>query len=271
MDAAFLVFAAVFGAITGSFLNAVIHRLPRGIGLGSPRRSFCPNCGRTIPWHENLPVVSWLLLRGKCSACGWAIPVRYPVVEALTAFLFAGLWMWFGAPLAFCYWVFAAFLVAGTFIDFEHFIIPDSITWGGAVVGILLSALVPEMMGAPVWWESAIWSLAGAGVGFVSIWAIVEIGKLAFGRIRHSFAEPEEFEWVREGESAILRIGAEELRWEDIFSRRSDVLRIRASGGVQVDGREMEGTELVFRFDRVEGAGQGLDLDSVSRISGRMS
>jgi leader peptidase (prepilin peptidase)/N-methyltransferase len=271
MDAAFLVFAAVFGAITGSFLNAVIHRLPRGIGLGSPRRSFCPNCGKTVPWHENLPVVGWLLLRGKCSACGWAIPARYPLVEVLTAVLFAGLWFWSGAPLAFCYWVFAALLIAGTFIDFEHFIIPDSITWGGAAAGILLSILIPAMMGTQLRWEAGLWSLIGAAAGFLSVWAIVEVGKLAFGRIRHSFPETESFGWAREGDSAVLRIGSEELRWEDIFSRRGDVLRIKAAGGFQVDGRDYAEGELVFRFDRLEVGGKGLVLDSVSRISGRMS
>jgi leader peptidase (prepilin peptidase)/N-methyltransferase len=103
------------------------------------------------------------------------------------------------------------------------------------------------------------------------VWAIVEVGKLAFGRIRHSFPETESFGWAREGDSAVLRIGSEELRWEDIFSRRGDVLRIKAAGGFQVDGRDYAEGELVFRFDRLEVGGKGLVLDSVSRISGRMS
>ena len=74
----------LLGLITGSFLNAVIHRLPRGISLLHPRRSFCPGCGKTIPWHENLPVASWVMLWGRCSGCAMPIALRYPLVELLT-------------------------------------------------------------------------------------------------------------------------------------------------------------------------------------------
>lgn len=81
------VFAVVLGAIVGSFLNACIHRMPRNVPLGNPRRSFCPACERTIPWYYNLPIVSWLWLRGRCAYCGAGISVRYWIVELLTAAL----------------------------------------------------------------------------------------------------------------------------------------------------------------------------------------
>jgi prepilin signal peptidase PulO-like enzyme (type II secretory pathway) len=84
----------------------------------------CPGCERPIPWHENLPLVSWLLLRGRCSGCGWRIPFRYFLVEGLTASIFVLLWERFGLPLVPAYWVFASLLIVATFIDFEHFTHP---------------------------------------------------------------------------------------------------------------------------------------------------
>jgi leader peptidase (prepilin peptidase)/N-methyltransferase len=103
------VFAAVLGAVTGSFLNACIHRMPRGVSLLNPRRSFCPSCEKTIPWYENLPVASWIVLRGKCSGCGASISPRYPFVELLTAGLFCALWMKFGFPVGVAYLIAAGF------------------------------------------------------------------------------------------------------------------------------------------------------------------
>ena len=130
MTSLLAVFSAVLGAITGSFLNACIHRMPRGIGLSDPKRSFCPSCSKLIPWYENIPVVSWSMLWGKCSGCGSQISARYVLVEILTAACFVGLWSRYGLPLAPAYWVFLSLLIAATFIDIEHFIIPDEITLG---------------------------------------------------------------------------------------------------------------------------------------------
>ena len=81
-------FAGAFGLVVGSFLNVAIHRLPlEGETVSRPRRSRCPACRTELTWRDNLPVLSWLLLRGRCRTCGWRIPVRYPLVELLTAFL----------------------------------------------------------------------------------------------------------------------------------------------------------------------------------------
>ncbi|MFM8830978.1 MAG: prepilin peptidase, partial [Spartobacteria bacterium] len=264
------IFALVLGAIVGSFLNACIHRMPRGVGLNEPRRSFCPQCERVIPWYENLPLVSWLSLRGKCSGCGWRIPFRYFLVEALTAFLFLAAWERFALPLAPVYWIFTSLLVVATFIDFEHFIIPDEITWGGTAAGIVLALLIPEMMDAITCWEALARSLGGAVLGFGLLFLVVEGGKLAFGKIRHSFSEPEDFEWRREGDRIVLTLAGEDLEWMDVFSRERDVLTIEIEGtALAGDGSEIRG-KLKFWHNRYEADGCGGALDQLECITGKM-
>ena len=218
----------VFGLVIGSFLNAVIHRLPRGIGLGAPRRSFCPQCGRSLPWVENIPVASWLILRGKCSGCGAAISARYPRVELLTAVLFLWLWVNFPPALAMSYMVLAALLVAGTFIDLEHMILPDSLTLGGAVAGVVLSMLVAGMQPGAGWEERLRSSLFGAGVGFAVLYAVVEFGKLAFGRKRFELEPAEEFV-ITQGPG--LRLGGEDWMLEEVFHRPGDTLVLHGVDG----------------------------------------
>src|SRR5262252_10542102 len=139
----------VFGCMVGSFLNVCIHRMPLGLSVVSPP-SHCPHCKYSIPWYLNVPLVTWLWLRGKCRNCGAPIAIRYFLVELLTGLVFLGCWLEFGsrAPwLAIIYAVFLAGLIVATFIDFEHFIIPDEITFGGMVLGFLCSYLVPSLQG----------------------------------------------------------------------------------------------------------------------------
>ncbi|MHC4261265.1 MAG: prepilin peptidase [Planctomycetota bacterium] len=145
----YVAFWAVFGAIVGSFLNVAIYRLPRpDLTVSKPARSQCPSCGHGIRWYENLPIVSWVALRGRCAACGWRIPVRYPLVEAITSGLFA--WSaWTFGPLdpvmtgiAALVW---AGLVVATFVDFDFWEIPDEVSIGGMVLGPILSVLVPRL------------------------------------------------------------------------------------------------------------------------------
>jgi len=271
MNLAIAVFAAVLGAMTGSFLNACIHRMPRGISLLDPRRSFCPSCGKTIPWFENIPLASWLVLRGKCSGCGTRISPRYPLVELLTAALFLALWLRFGFPTGPAYFAFAALLVAATFIDLEHFIIPDEITIGGTVLGVLLCAAIPGLMETSNRLVAVGLSLLGAASGFALIFAVVELGKLAFGRIRHRFDPPEEFEWRREGGDAALRIGADTLAWHDIFSREKDKLVIVPDGDSVLDGETLSAPRLEFFHNRITAEGRSWNLESLQSVRGRMT
>ena len=133
---------ALIGAIIGSFLNVVIHRLPRGESLASPG-SHCPACGAPVKPYDNVPIVSWLVLRGRCRACGEPISPRYPVVELITALAFAGIALARGLDADLVMELpFAAVLIAVAGIDFDHRIIPNRILLPAAVFGLAAAALV---------------------------------------------------------------------------------------------------------------------------------
>ncbi len=187
-----LVLAGVFGSMLGSFLNVVIHRLPRRESIVWPG-SHCPACGTSIPWYLNLPLVSYAVLRGRCAACGARISPRYVLVEALAAALAVGVadrfllaegglaWGPFAAAMTL-----AAALVPVTFIDLEHRIIPDAITKPGMVAALLLSLLAPDLhqlsllpgLGRTA--AALLLSLAGMGVGAGVIWGMGGLGKMVF-------------------------------------------------------------------------------------------
>ena len=137
--------AAIFGAMVGSFLNVVILRVPRVESIVHPG-SHCA-CGQPIAWYDNLPVLSWLILRGKARCCGRPYSIRYPLIEALTAILFWASWITHTPTAALAGCVLVSLLIAATFIDLDHMIIPDSFTIWGGVVGVLLSFLLPSLHG----------------------------------------------------------------------------------------------------------------------------
>ena len=169
-----LAFCALFGLCVGSFLNVVIGRLPAGRSIVHPGSS-CPRCGNPIAWYDNLPLLSFLLLRARCRACRDPISWRYPIVELVCAVLFAMAYARFGPSLQLASsLVLLSILVAITGIDFDHQIIPDLLSLPGAAVGLLLS-LAPEAIG---WRPSALGVLVGAGVFLV----IIGASSLALGQ-----------------------------------------------------------------------------------------
>ena len=171
------VFVGLFGACIGSFLNVCIYRIPRDESVVYPR-SHCPHCNTLIPWYLNLPVVSWLLLRGRCRFCRGPISPRYLLVELLTAILFLAIlcqqWL---VPV---YIVFAGGLILGTFVDFEFMEIPDSVTIGGTVVGLVFSALVPSMHGTTIWYRSLLDAALAAALGAGVLWIVGWLGEKAY-------------------------------------------------------------------------------------------
>jgi len=161
-------FALGLGSVVGSFLNVCIHRLPLGASIVRPR-SACPGCAAPIPWHDNIPIVSWLLLRGRCRACREPIPIRYPMVEAATALLFLLLLRVRGpTPLWLLQAALGASLIALIMIDARHQILPNAITLPGIAAGLLTSpvrgAYDPLRPAGPL--DALIDSLQGAAIGY---------------------------------------------------------------------------------------------------------
>ncbi|MBL0422852.1 prepilin peptidase [Ramlibacter sp. AW1] len=189
--------AAVMGLLVGSFLNVVIHRLPRMMERqwaaecaelsGQPvpaaapydlmrPRSACPHCGHAIRWWENIPVLSYLALRGRCSQCRSRIALRYPAVELATAALFGfAAWRWGFTPTAAAWCGFAAALLALALIDWDTTLLPDDITlpllWGGLIAAALQWTAVRL--------DDALW---GAVAGYLSLWLVYHAFKLATGK-----------------------------------------------------------------------------------------
>jgi leader peptidase (prepilin peptidase) / N-methyltransferase len=140
--------AAIFGLLIGSFLNVCIYRIVRDQSVVTPR-SYCPNCLQGIEWFDNIPVLSYVMLRGKCRHCHEPIGIRYPIVELLTALLFSIVAYRYGVHLACVKWcIFEAILVALCFTDLEERLLPDELTIGGAAAGLILAVVVPISGGA---------------------------------------------------------------------------------------------------------------------------
>jgi leader peptidase (prepilin peptidase)/N-methyltransferase len=154
--------AGVVGLLVGSFLNVCIYRLPRGESVAWPA-SHCTSCNRPLAWFENIPVASWAVLRGRCRTCGSHISAVYPLVEAVTAVLFAGAYAVYGpTPLLAVRLLFIGALVVLFMIDLEHQILPNVITLPGVVIGLVCSLFV-----APGWTSSLIGLLAGGLFPFI--------------------------------------------------------------------------------------------------------
>jgi leader peptidase (prepilin peptidase)/N-methyltransferase len=263
----FSVFAFVLGATVGSFLNVCIYRLPRDLSVNQPRRSFCPNCKQPIPWFHNIPLISWLSLRGRCANCGNKISFRYFGVELLTALLYLAVWRFFPWNVALAYWVFVSLVVVATFVDFEHFIIPDEITIGGTVLGIIASVLVPDLHGADTRLAALVRSVLAAGLGYITLLFVLEAGKIAFGKKRIRLDGLTPFTWKRHGDDAEFAVGPERSLWSEHFARESDRLLLKCDD-VMLDGRTHNKVILEFHYDRVAVEGETLRLDDLNEISG---
>ena len=178
MDTLILCFAGIFGLLFGSFLNVCIYRIPRDKSIVWPPSS-CPGCNARIKWYDNIPVLSYLWLRGKCRSCKQPISLQYPVVELLTGALTV-LFVWrFGLSV----WTFVTVaavyaLIILSVIDLELMIIPDRFSLGLIVLGLAFAWANPNFSG--VWWQKELSSLLGAGVGLFGVLAIALIGTWMF-------------------------------------------------------------------------------------------
>ena len=205
----FACYAFVMGTFIGSFMNVCIWRIPRNESVVSPP-SHCPNCNAPIRWYQNIPILSWCCLRGKCANCHKPISVRYTIVELLGGILFLMAYFQWGIPFFFrgdvalyglqplrslwavpVFWVVFAGLILGSFVDLAEQWIPDRVTIGGMILGVPLSFLVPELQGEQMRLHALYWSLGGLFFGFGFLWLvgfvfskIVKKDALGFGDVK---------------------------------------------------------------------------------------
>lgn len=199
---AYLTFLVVyFGACLGSFLNVCVYRIPAELSVVTPG-SHCMTCKTPIKWYDNVPIIGYLVLRGKCRACGQHYSSRYMWVEIITMLLLLLVWLSWGdspRPLKLAgfedpllipvYGLYIFALLLATFIDLDHMIIPDRVSWGGIIVGLILSPLVPSMHGAVEYLPALKSSAIGAGVGFGTLFAIGMLGTFMFKKEAMGFGD----------------------------------------------------------------------------------
>lgn len=174
------ILAALFGLIAGSFLNVVIHRWPLGESVLKPLRSYCPHCKETIAWYDNIPLLSYLLLKGKCRHCGGQISFQYFAVELLSCLLSLATWFYFQrvAHYFIYYCLLVAPLIAVIFIDLKHRIIPNAITLPGITVGVIVHYWdAPPLWETQALMESLIGIAVGGGFLFIVAWTYEKIKK----------------------------------------------------------------------------------------------
>jgi leader peptidase (prepilin peptidase)/N-methyltransferase len=281
--------AFIIGICVGSFLNVVIYRMPLGISVNEPKRSFCPGCKSAIPMSRNIPLISWLALRGRCPDCKGRISFRYFAVELLTGLLFCAVW-WVvvgraGAErvemahaVVFPLWFLVSALVALSFIDAEHLIIPLELTISSTVAGVLAALLMPELPDLVAWssidpgWKDGLKSsILGGVIGYFGLWAVVLLGKLAFGKTewKHEDAVAWRLEEPKGEEEPIrFHMGSETVDWWDLFFRKSDKLVIECDT-VRINGDEAVPGEVVIREDGVTFAdGRHVILEEVKSLEG---
>lgn len=183
--------ALLLGLVLGSFLNVCIFRLPNDYSVVGPR-SYCPQCRRPIPWYDNIPVLSWLRLRGRCRQCRGRIRLRYPLVEAATGALFCYIGWRYGASLYTLKLASFVTLVIGLIVmDLEERVLPDEFTMGGLVLGLVFAALLPFERGLvglflPHGWSvrlgSVVEAAIGAAVSGLVLWGVGALYQRVRGR-----------------------------------------------------------------------------------------
>lgn len=180
IDLFYRVLFFILGSMIGSFLNVCILRLPKEQSVIMPG-SHCFKCGKPVQWYDNLPLISYLLLRGKCRACGASFSARYFFIELLTGGVFLGLYMYYGlTALLFPYLLMLCGFIVATFTDFDERIIPDEVSIGGMAAGLIISVFIPQLHHTGVWWQALLYSGLGVLVGGGSIYLMGAFGEWIF-------------------------------------------------------------------------------------------
>jgi len=208
-DLLLAILGGLFGLLTGSFLNVCIVRLPRDESVVRPR-SRCPRCGRMIEWYDNIPVISWLLLRGRCRGCGEPISVMYPLVELANAVIWAWMAWRFGPTLETVRGgVFGTLLLGIALTDAREYIIPDEFSVGGLVLGLGFA-----LAGG---WPGLRSALIGAAVGFALLWVFGAVGTWIGKRMGMVGGEGQPDEAMGGGDIKMMAMIGAFLGWPGVF------------------------------------------------------
>lgn len=265
---------ALFGACIGSFLNVVIYRMPRGLSVNEPRRSFCPTCNKEIPWYLNLPIISWLLLRGKSACCGQRISVRYWLVELACTLFFAATMYFLGqeqsvsffALVFICLW--GAAMLATLCIDWEQMVVLPTVTLVATAAGFAAALADPwNLYGTFEWGDAMLLSL-GSGVGaFVLMKLIGLVGRLMFGGSKKEYTEPQTWSLQQQGDDIELRIGEERYAWSELFMEAAN--RVQLTGATICTAKEQAPGTISFTPEHARTAdGSVVALENHEKLEG---
>ena len=286
------------GACIGSYLNVVIYRWPReDLSVTEPKRSFCPICRSDIPWFRNIPILTWILQRGKCAECRAPIAFRYVFVEVLTAVLFLAGWHVFvtsGLPAspvaAGLVAVLSVLLICIAWIDADLMVVPVDFCWWGIGIGVVGACLDPALVllngetHSVTWWQGGVQAVCGMALGWGGLTLVVYLGKKLMGTKRLEFSQAcgwylREPESEEEQLSFVLKIpkkgeegGLEEdaYTWGDLFFRDYDRLEIEGHG-ILMDGERTKATRLVINREMVEMDGEEYPIEKLRSLEGKAS
>jgi leader peptidase (prepilin peptidase)/N-methyltransferase len=269
MNFAYLALVTLAGLVLGSFAGCCIYRLPRDISLWRPARSFCPRCEAQVRAVHNLPVIGWLILRGRCAQCGGKISIQYLLVELLTPALFVVIALRINWPPVLADLALALVLIIATFIDLEFLLIPDEVSIPAIVLGLVFSFCFPSLQHASSGLISAGLSLAGCFAGGGILYLVSEGGKLLFGRYKVLPANPVRFSLENSSaENPRILLDGEPFDWVTHFFRSRDKILIRATE-VTINGEACRDLDLRFYHDRLKTVRHDLPLGEIRELFGR--
>ncbi len=263
----------LFGICIGSFLNVVIYRIPRGLSVNKPKRSYCPTCKKEIPISRNIPLFTWLVQKGRCAECKCSIPSRYFWIELLTGLLWVACWYYFNSPLeAVFYMLLGALALVICAVDIELMLIPRAFTILAAVIALTGGALMPERFGLLTWKEGLGYSAFGLAIGWAALWLVVLLGKAMFGKRSFTFENTTEWslrEPTNDDEEFSFVIGDETIPWSDVFYRKTDKLVIDGLTHLNVDGAPRSAKLLEIRAQYVLLDSERLDIEELKSLDGK--
>ena len=296
------VVGGIFGALFGSFYNVIIYRVPIGLSVNKPSRSFCPTCKTPIPAWRNIPIFTWLVQLSKAACCGVKIPFRYVAIEIIIAAVFAWAFVVYPPQQLAVYLVFYSILLVVSVIDIEHYIIPINWTWGAAVVAVIgagFNQMITESGFMNVWNESW-WSRVGGSLldGLICVsflWGIAILGRLAFGRLKWKVDtgnKEKPLAWLVQQsddksdiiltikDAATSKSGSDsQTGWSDIFTRKKQyvIMQVKSLKVVLASGTTnlKQGKLKIFR-ERLEWSDatdetkpvQSFNIEEVEEFSG---